>query len=83
MLGSRFASWKGVGLAVASLLAVPFFPPGFFNLTLREFFSPSRALICDLAEKNATRSGRKKKVGAALETAPRPPFLWGFREKDD
>jgi hypothetical protein len=42
----------------------------FFNLTLREDFSPSRLLTCDFAEENATRSRMKEVVGAALGTAP-------------
>jgi hypothetical protein len=42
----------------------------FFDMTLREIFNPSRLLVCDFAEKNATSSHKKEEVGAALETAP-------------
>lgn len=58
-------------------------PPGFFNLTLRELLSSSKALFCDFAEKNATMSDKEEEVGTALETDPRPPFLWGFQKKDN
>jgi hypothetical protein len=58
-------------------------PPGFFDLTLREIFSPTRALVCHLAEKNATRSDKKEEVGAASYKPPLPPALWGFRKKDN
>jgi hypothetical protein len=51
----------------------------FFNLPLRELFSPSKALICDFADKNATRPDKKEEAGAALETGPRPPFLSEMR----
>ncbi|HWG46794.1 MAG TPA: hypothetical protein VN688_28790 [Gemmataceae bacterium] len=47
----------------------------FFDLTFRELFSPSKALICDFAEKNATRSDKKEEVGAAPYTPPLPPPL--------
>src|SRR5436305_1299742 len=47
----------------------------FFDLTLREIFSPSKALVCDFAEKNATRSDKEEEVGAAPCAAPLPPCL--------
>ena len=56
--------------------------PFFFRSTIRELFSPFKALIYDFAEKNATRSGKKEEVGAAPKMPPLPPALWGNRKKD-
>jgi hypothetical protein len=53
----------------------------FFNLTIRELFSPSKALFCDFAEKNATRSVKEEGVGAAPYTPPLPPALWGNQKR--
>jgi hypothetical protein len=39
-------------------------------------------LVCDFAEKNATRSDMKEEVGAALGTSPRPPFAEGFHGEE-
>lgn len=47
----------------------------FLEMTLREIFSPSRPLICDFGEKNATRSDKKEEVGAALYNTHLPPPL--------
>jgi hypothetical protein len=52
-------------------------------MTLRENLSPTRSLAFDSAEKNATRSHKKEKVGTALKQPHLPPFLWWFRKKDN
>jgi hypothetical protein len=52
-------------------------------MTLRENFSLSRSFFYDSAEKNATRSHKKEEVGTALKKPHLPPFLWGFRKKDN
>jgi len=61
----------------------PFFSGVLFGIALRELFSPSKALICDFAEKNATSSDKKEEVGAALEMPPLPPPLWRNRKEDN
>jgi hypothetical protein len=60
-----------------------FSPAIFFNMTLRELFSSSKALLCYFAEKNATRSDKEEEVAAAAKTPPLPPALWGNRKKDN
>jgi hypothetical protein len=51
----------------------------FFNMTFREFFGPSKTLICDFGEKNATQSHMKEKVGAA--PGVRDEFYRGLSQK--
>jgi hypothetical protein len=41
------------------------FSANFLTSTLREIFSPTRALVCHFAVKNATRSDKKEEVGSA------------------
>jgi hypothetical protein len=68
--------------ALATLWLKAIFLLRFFDWTLRESFSPFRPLVSELAGKNATSSGKKETVAAALYKPPLPPPFRGFRKKD-
>jgi hypothetical protein len=55
----------------------------FFDLTLREFISPAKPLVCKLAEKKATLPAKEEEVSAAPKTAPLPPPFRGLHAKDN
>jgi hypothetical protein len=56
-------------------------PPVFQNRPFRKFLSPSRPFVCDIAEKNATRSDKKKRSSQAPRTPGYHLFFGGIDKK--